>query len=353
MKKTLSHGLKYLAVPFATVCFALLVISLSCFAGDFVDIRSKSDIPADLSGKTVIVQTNDIHGKMGSYSKSASLKQELKDRGAEVILLDLGDYSVGSQDVSSSNGRNAIQAMNSSGYDLATIGNHEFDYGLTELKNNLSAARFTNICANIFCDNGAGLLQPNTIISSSGLKIGFFGLCTPKTPLDLESSFTQGLKFLSGQELYSCAQEQTDLLKSQGADLVICLSHLGQDRNAEPLNSSSIDVYANTSGIDLILDSHSHTAITSGPEKEPIQAAGVHYEYIGIVIIGNASGRIEDRFLVTTDDAPKQDAPDKAVTEPAEQSIQIPVTTLQETPLQDAMANKPAPIIIASNYVAP
>ncbi|MCR5404709.1 MAG: metallophosphoesterase [Butyrivibrio sp.] len=310
MKNLHSHKFIPLAFQILAAALSLFFVSINCFAADGADIRTKADIPANLSGKTVIIQTNDIHGQMWSYQKTARLKQELRERGANVILVDLGDYSVGTVDVSSTNGRSAISAMNSAGYDLATIGNHEFDYTYGELKNNLASAHFTNICANVLGDNGSSILQPNVLISNSGLSIGFFGLCTPQTPLQLEPSFTQGLKFLSGEDLYACAQEQTDLLKSRGADLVICLSHLGQDRNAKPVNSSSIDLFANTHGINLILDSHSHTAITSGPGKEPIQAAGVYYEYVGIVIINNASGRIEDRFLITTDESAAQNSPD-------------------------------------------
>lgn len=259
-----------------------------------VDIRSKADIPANLSGKTVIIQTNDIHGEMWSYQETAALKKDLKGRGADVILVDLGDFSSGTPNVDYSSGAEAITAMNGAGYDVGTIGNHEFDYGYDQLKNNLRAAAYIPLCANILDSEGRTILQPNMIINKgSGLSVGFFGLCTPETPVKLDESKTKGLNFLAGKELYACAQEQINLLKSQGANVIICLSHLGIDSNATPANSTSIDLNSNTRGINLILDSHSHVTMTS-----PVQSAGAQYECVGIVIIDNAKKKIEDHFLI-------------------------------------------------------
>lgn len=343
-KKSFRHALLALsAVVMSAVLFFTPIVS---FAETKTDIRSKSAIPANLTGKTVIIQTNDIHGEVWSYDKTAALKKDLLGRGANVILIDLGDYANGTQDVNASNGRSAILKMNSAGYDLATIGNHEFDYGYSEVKNNLSAANFITLCANILGDNRKSILQPNAVMSGgSGLRIGFFGLCTPETPTKLLPSQTEGLKFLAKEELYNCAQEQADILRNSGADLVICLSHLGQDSNLAPGNSSSIDLYRNTHGIDLILDSHSHTAITSGPGNEPIQAAGAQYNYVGIVIIDNDTKRINDRFLISTSENVNSDpqAADPALEQSSESltppvqdpSVQkIPAAPMTESPEQ-------------------
>ena len=95
------------------------------------DVKTIHDIPADLTGKTVILHSNDVHGAIGRYPYIASVKQNLQRRGAEVILVDSGDFSQGTPYVSTTMGLDAISAMNASGYDIATIGNHEFDYGLT------------------------------------------------------------------------------------------------------------------------------------------------------------------------------------------------------------------------------
>ena len=86
-------------------------------------------VPADLSGKTVILHTNDIHGAIAQYAKVAALKADFEASGATVLLVDAGDYSSGDPNVSFSKGVSAIELMNAVGYDYATLGNHEFDYG--------------------------------------------------------------------------------------------------------------------------------------------------------------------------------------------------------------------------------
>lgn len=99
-------------------------------------------VEQDLAGKTVILHTNDVHGEIARYAKVAALKAELEARGADVILVDAGDYSQGTIYVSVNKGADAVTMMNAAGYDLATIGNHEFDYGYEQLMLNMAKANF-------------------------------------------------------------------------------------------------------------------------------------------------------------------------------------------------------------------
>lgn len=266
------------------------------------DIRSLAVVPADLSGKTVIVHTNDMHGAISKYAYVASVKQNLQARGAEVILADCGDFSQGTPYVSTTKGLNAVTMMNAAGYDIATLGNHEFDYGYYKLMSNLSTAKFKVVCADVLGADGNPIVNPNYMYTSrSGLKIGFFGMETPETQTKVNPGLIQGITFMSKGELATCAQAQVDTLKAQGADLVICLSHLGVDAESAPDGHRSVDVYAKTKGIDLMLDGHSHTIMTAGAKNEPVQSTGTKLETMGLVFIDNASKTIEDRFLINMD----------------------------------------------------
>ena len=100
----------------------------------------------DYTGKTVILHSNDVHGQIDGYAYIAGLRDYLISRGAEVILADAGDFSQGTVYVISSKGESAIEMMNVAGYDVVTLGNHEFDFGYEQLKENLSKAKFTVLC---------------------------------------------------------------------------------------------------------------------------------------------------------------------------------------------------------------
>ena len=119
----------------------------------------------DYTGKTVILHSNDVHGAIEGYAYIAQLKKDLQARGAEVILVDAGDFSQGTRYVSASKGAAAVEMMNAVGYDVATIGNHEFDYGYDQLKENLEKAEFTLVCANVLQD-GEPILNSDYIIEN-------------------------------------------------------------------------------------------------------------------------------------------------------------------------------------------
>ena len=240
------------------------------------------------------------------------MKADLTARGAEVILADAGDYSQGEPEVSFYKGASAIRMMNAVGYDVATLGNHEFDYGFDRLMENLKSADFKVICADI-CKDGEPILDPTFLYATrSGMKIGFFGLDTPEVQTATNPALTKGLTFLNNSNgsagLYDCAKEQVTALKKDGADLVIGLCHLGVDDFSATDGHRSIDVLANTEGIDLIIDGHSHTVMTAGEAGEAVQSTGTKFANIGVVVIDNETKAIEARFLVPTEGLAKDAA---------------------------------------------
>ena len=263
-----------------------LVLSLSCTA-----FAAGAEKPLD--GKTVILHSNDVHGAIDLYAAIAALKADYEAQGAEVILADAGDYSQGTVYVSVNKGADAVTMMNATGYDVVTLGNHEFDYGYAQLVENMKAAKFQVLCADVLGADGKTIYDANTIIEKGGVKIGFFGLETPEAQTKANPKLIQGLKFLAGadgKELYNCAAAQVADLKAKGADLVVCLAHLGVDESSEPY--TSYDLAKNVQGIDFIIDGHSHTVMTAGPNGEAIQSTGTAFANIGVITIDNATKKI-------------------------------------------------------------
>lgn len=272
-------------------------------------------VEQDLAGTTVILHTNDVHGDIAKYAKVAALKSELKARGADVILADAGDYSQGTIYVSVNKGADAVTMMNAAGYDVATIGNHEFDYGYEQLMQNMAKAEFSVLCANVNKD-GAPIFAENTIIEKGGMKIGFFGLETPEAQTKANPALIQGLTFLAREEMYAAAQAQVDALKAQGADVVICLSHLGVDSSSEP--NTSYDLLSKVPDIDFVIDGHSHSVMLAGYEKLqtgvdeegnptyidnpyyqlPIQSTGTKLAYVGVLLIDNKTKQALDTEML-------------------------------------------------------
>ena len=263
-----------------------LVLSLSCTA-----FAAGAEKPLD--GKTVILHSNDVHGAIDLYAAMAALKADYEAQGAEVILADAGDYSQGTVYVSVNKGADAVTMMNATGYDVVTLGNHEFDYGYAQLVENMKAAKFQVLCADVLGADGKTIYDANTIIEKGGVKIGFFGLETPEAQTKANPKLIQGLKFLAGadgKELYNCAAAQVADLKAKGADLVVCLAHLGVDESSEPY--TSYDLAKNVQGIDFIIDGHSHSVMTAGPNGEAIQSTGTAFANIGVITIDNATKKI-------------------------------------------------------------
>ena len=254
-----------------------------------------ADEPKPLNGKTVILHTNDVHGSIELYAKVAAMKGDYEAQGAQVILADAGDYSQGTVYVSVNKGKDAVTMMNAAGYDVATIGNHEFDYGYAQLKSNLDSAVFKVVCANVLQD-GSPVFDAYTMINKGGVQVAFVGLETPEAQTKANPALIQGLTFLAGDEMYAAVQTQVDAARTAGADIVIVLTHLGVDSSSEP--NTSYDLYKKVNGIDFIIDGHSHTVMTKGPEGEPIQSTGTALNNIGVITIDNATKKIESNELI-------------------------------------------------------
>ena len=260
---------------------------------------------ATMAGKTVILHTNDVHGAVNGYAYIAQLKADYEAKGAEVILVDAGDYSQGKTYVSVTKGADAVTMMNAAGYDVVTLGNHEFDYGYAQLKENMSKAKFKVVCADVFNEDGTPIFDANyTYTTKSGVKVGFFGMETPETQTKANPALIKGLTFATGDAFTKAAADQVAALKD--ADVVICLAHLGIDAESAPYRST--DLYAAVKGIDFIIDGHSHTVMTKGEKGEPIQSTGTAFANIGVIVIDNATKKIESNSLFEIKEDTAKDA---------------------------------------------
>ena len=249
---------------------------------------------ATMAGKTVILHTNDVHGAVEGYAYIAQLKADYEAKGAEVILVDAGDFSQGTTYVSSTKGADAVTMMNAAGYDVVTLGNHEFDYGYAQLKENMSKAKFKVVCADVFNEDGTPIFDASyTYTTKSGVKVGFFGMETPETQTKANPALIKGLTFATGDAFTKAAADQVEALKD--ADVVICLAHLGVDGESKPYRST--DLYAAVKGIDFIIDGHSHTVMPKGEKGEPIQSTGTKFANIGVIVIDDATKKIESNSL--------------------------------------------------------
>ena len=266
---------------------------------DMADIRF--ELASDLTGKTVILHSNDVHGQIDGYAYIAGLRDYLKGLGAEVILADAGDFSQGSVYTSSSKGATAVEMMNAAGYDVVTLGNHDLDFGYVQMMDNMSKANFTVICSNVTLDEtGETILPASTIITTeAGLKIAFVGVETPETATKVHPGLVSMISFSAFDNLYTSVQKAVDEVRGE-ADLVIGLCHLGVDAESKANGYRSVDLLQKVTGFDFIIDGHSHTVMTAGQNGEAMQSTGTKFKNIGIIIIDNETKAIEANFLLPT-----------------------------------------------------
>lgn len=289
---------KFLSVLLAMAM--VLSLSVTSFAAD-----TDSEAKAEMAGKTVILHTNDVHGAIAGYAYITALKADYEAKGAEVILVDAGDYSQGEVYVSDTKGLDAVEMMNAAGYNVVSLGNHEFDYGFSQLKDNMSKAKFKVLCADVFNADGTPIFDANyTYTTKSGVKIGFFGMETPETQTKANPALIKGLTFATDDAFTKAAADQVKALKDD--DIVICVSHLGVDAESKPYRST--DLYAAVKGIDFIIDAHSHTVMTKGENGEPIQSTGTKFANIGVIVIDDASKKIESNSLYEIKEDTAKDA---------------------------------------------
>lgn len=244
-----------------------------------------------------IIHTNDTHGHdieteatdkdPGSFSMAAvaSLKAEWEAKGYEVLLVDAGDATQGMPLVDTSEGSSAIAFMNACGYQLMTVGNHEFDWAAENLDHMEKQANFPFLSANVMRkDNGERRFAANKVFElASGAKVGFFGLTTPATSTSASPKDVEAFRFLQDEELVSCAQSQVDELRGKGCDLVVCVGHIGNKTNGE-LNSSRA-LLQHVKGIDLFIDGHDHQEVEEEVAGTLLVETGCYLHNIGVVVI--------------------------------------------------------------------
>lgn len=254
----------------------------------------------DLTGHIVILHTNDVHGAIDNYASVAALKDAYEAAGAQVLLMDAGDFSQGSTSVNVSEGATAVELMNMAGYDVATTGNHEFDFGYANLKTLMESAEFPILAADAFTAEGDLAMDGDNFTFQLGdVTVGVFGLATPETATKAHPAKLEGVTFLAEDELFACAQEQVDELTAAGCDYIICLGHLGID--AESTGNRSIDLLENVTGIDVFIDGHSHSTQSDIAEETNgtgmvgdtvLTSTGTKLESVGVVDIA-ADGTID------------------------------------------------------------
>lgn len=224
----------------------------------------------------IVLYTNDIHCSIEAdentfgFDNLAGLKDWAESISGYVTLVDCGDAIQGEAVGTLSKGESMVELMNEAGYDICTFGNHEFDYGIEQalkVARELSHAEYTS-CNFVELKTGDPVAKPYVMMDYDGILVAYVGISTPQTVtkstpkyfMDESGQYVYGFcQGEGGAELYDAVQSAVDEAKSEGADYVIAAAHLGTGNEAAPYRST--DVIANTSGIDVVLDGHSHSVI--------------------------------------------------------------------------------------------
>ena len=264
--------------------------------------------PAGAQKTLTILHTNDSHSTVmplnrnladtmladrGGYLRRIAMLNEERQKDPDLLLFDSGDFSQGSAYYSMFQGDVEIGLMNQMHYDAATIGNHEFDFGLDNMVRIFKLANFPIICSNYdFADTELkDIVKPYIIIKRKGVKIGVFALCPPLEGLVFTKNY-EPLRFLDPIEV---TNKMVDLLKQKKkCDLVICISHLGWERSEYPDER----VIQNTQGIDLVLGGHTHTYFdkleyvnNKAGNSVAVDQNGKHAAFVGKLLLSLSKSR--------------------------------------------------------------
>ncbi|WP_052356502.1 5'-nucleotidase C-terminal domain-containing protein [[Clostridium] dakarense] len=225
---------------------------------------------ANTNNKITILHTNDMHGRFQRNDKVIGLDvvAAIKNQTKNSILVDAGDTTHGLPFVTLSKGQDALDLLNATGYEYMAPGNHDFNYGyerLLELFQNAKvksgSTKLRPLAGNIK-KNGESLFKPSAIkvmnVNGKEIKVGFFGMATEETSYKTHPNNVKGLDF---EDPRITAKAEVKNLKSQGADVIIALGHIGVDESSEP---TSEDIIRDVDGIDVFVDGHSHTAFKNG-----------------------------------------------------------------------------------------
>ncbi len=265
---------------------------------------------ADDGGNIVILFESDVHCNVDGYTKIAALKTEEQAKGNTVAVVSCGDFIQGGTLGAFSKGQYIIDIMNSVGYDVATLGNHEFDYSipiLEDLMNQLNAEVIS--CNYVALPDKTTVYAPYTILSFGDTDIAFVGITTPEsitktTPKYFTDDNGEYLYDFCGEYLYDTVQNSVDSALADGADYVVALSHLGTEYVTERWTAQ--ETAKNTKGIDVMLDGHSHSIIEKDtiPNMDNndvlISSVGTKFEKIGKLTI-SPNGDMTTELINTAD----------------------------------------------------
>lgn len=257
--------------------FSLLLIPVLILSLIFPAYAEES---APETEPVTVLYTNDVHtyiDKDLNYTLAAQYRDTLEN----VLLVDAGDHIQGTAYGSMDKGESIIALMNAAGYDAATLGNHEFDYGMEGALNAIELADYPYLSCNFYHEEngekGENVLDSYKVFEIGGRRVAFIGITTPEsftksTPAyfqDEAGNYVYGIAGgADGSDLYAAVQEAIDEASAE-ADTVIALGHLGVDEASRPWTSK--EVIANTTGLDAFIDGHSHTTL---PMEEVADADG-------------------------------------------------------------------------------
>ena len=272
--------------------------------------------PAAIAEDIVILYTNDVHtyiDKALSYDVIAALKDALTGKYGNVLLVDAGDAVQGTAYGSMDKGETIIKLMNAAGYDVATLGNHEFDYGMEGAMNVIAWAEFPYISCNFYHEKdgvkGENVLEAFQTFELGGRKIAFVGVTTPEsftksTPAYFQDEMGRYIYGISGGEngaaLYADFQTAIDTARADGAEIVIGLGHLGDDPASSPWTSE--ELIANVSGLNAFIDGHSHsTVVAKEINGTLLTQTGEYFDSIGMMHIDGETGEITTDLIGYTE----------------------------------------------------
>ena len=270
--------------------------------------------------EVIILYTNDVHTYIDkqapelTYAAIAALKQSYQDAGKKVLLVDAGDHVQGTAYGSMDQGASIIELMNAAGYDAATPGNHEFDYGMDRAKELMRDADFPYLSCNwVDLRTNLRVLPEIKVFVRGGVRIAFVGITTPETFTKSTPAYFMNkaqTKYIydilggeDGQKLYSAVQKAVDKAKCL-ADVVIGLGHLGVDPSSSPWTSE--EVIAHTTGFDAFIDGHSHTVMENKQVADAsgrmvtLTQTGSYFANVGEMTIA-PDGTISTRLVSTYD----------------------------------------------------
>ena len=270
--------------------------------------------------EVTILYTNDVHTYIDkqapelTYAAIAALKQSYQDAGKKVLLVDAGDHVQGTAYGSMDQGASIIELMNAAGYDAATPGNHEFDYGMDRAKELMRDADFPYLSCNwVDLRTNLRVLPEIKVFVRGGVRIAFVGITTPETFTKSTPAYFMNkaqTKYIydilggeDGQKLYSAVQKAVDKAKCL-ADVVIGLGHLGVDPSSSPWTSE--EVIAHTTGFDAFIDGHSHTVMENKQVADAsgrmvtLTQTGSYFANVGEMTIA-PDGTISTRLVSTYD----------------------------------------------------